>query len=1037
MNGTRAAPGVTPSEVAMNGKNEMEVVEQAPIPKTNANIGLKSPVNTVEDVNQEDSTNSPPPIPHVEINQMPLSMIIRNLTVYTVKEISQYMKTTVHMNTADTSTARKMRFLNLLIFIRNQFLKLYVLIKWCRTIKENNFNIMIDLLNWFRGTNMTVNNCIWALKSTLESTTNAKLPNVDLVTALEVLTLGRPNLPTHDFKLSGENNEYETVNGQLRIPTKLIMQRLKDLNIIVMIKISSIDIPKQFNNYEIRDGRVYITVPGEFEIQLSTIDRHSPFFFVDFKLLFAGTDSLFNKPRLEKIINDVLLRNKKPLYSLYSLLHRYVLTLQLYMIHLELLNLENDGKFSGGNLVHSYNAKKSLIVMKYWRNGKLGNKTKIIIGVDRKSEDLVLKWDNENAKQSKHMPLVYTHVVGNVEAILDEIMFNHSRLIRADLLSRGVFQEDEEDPSVLLFQLPTTCLSTAPIQLKIDLVSGVFYFKNPSPLLLEYVSQINRAETPEDLTSVLQRLKLDKIVHIIRNMFDKTGWVCSKVIKLDNPIATSVNSEEIKTNLLQNDMFIRLASWPVNWYLILTIVSSNSSCIIEKRIGKIISTSGKWKVQYLDTTNVLSLKLESITYKKIISLQKSTLNRIINHTLIDSLNHLKTRNKVCSPDLIVNSLPKHLLEDEVDDKVPHSIENYHHISLITIELESFLEGSKALSGILESTMFLRMDYKKFEIRLYGKFKRSTMAFHCQCDDLLINFVEQEPLAFYLAETFTNLNEIVQYLTLFRQKLMQLVVLTDVVERLHKNFASDHFKIISLKPNEVTFKYLKSSTDDKDCTINIITNEQTIKNLTVKLSDKNPQHIIQPFIDNQQFEYQFIFSYLQFTSPLFCCLKEILDESNKEERLENAKEESDSTRTSTSITLGLHNLSEYQLVYFNPELGYKITLILELKEVSINGKKKIQFYVHFSQDEHITTKSSAYPLIHQVRNEIFMLEMKKRDGTPSLIKLDNTRNVIRLGNGISCDSDSIVEVLMSINKILLGDSKSAPQITTVPPTNKTI
>lgn len=46
-------------------------------------------------------------------------------------------------------------------------------------------------------------------------------------------------------------------------------------------------------------------------------------------------------------------------------------------------------------------------------------------------------------------------------------------------------------------------------------------------------------------------------------------------------------------------------------------------------------------------------------------------------------------------------------------------------------------------------------------------------------------------------------------------------------------------------------------------------------------------------------------------------------------------------------------------------------------------------------------------------------------------------MIRLGNGISCDSDSIVEVLMSINKILLGDSKSAPQITTVPPTNKTI
>ncbi|KAL3235497.1 Rgr1p [Nakaseomyces bracarensis] len=1007
----------TPNEPIMEGKKE-EMVEPKKVGKT---IGLKSPVTSVEELKHD--TTAAPPIPHVEINQIPLSMIIRNLTVYTIKEISQYMKTTVHTNGTDTSTTRKMRFLNLLIFIRNQFLKLYVLVKWCRTIKENNFDIMIDLLNWFRGTNMVVNNCIWALKATLESTANAKLPNVDLVTALEVLSLGRPNLPTHEFKLSGENHEYETVAGQMKVPTKLVLQRLRNLNIIVMIKIASMVVPKQFNNYDIRDGRVYITVPGEFEIQLSTIDRHSPLFFVDFKFLFGNSVFPLNKPRLEKLTNEILLKSKKPLFSLHKFLHKYVLTLQLYLVHTELLSLENEGKFSGGNLVHNYNVKKSFISVKYWLNGKLSNRTKIIIGVDGKTENLILRWDNENAKQSKHMPLIYTDIVGNIEAILDEIMFNHSRLIRADLLSRGIFQEDEDNTSVLLFQMPTTCLSTAPIQLKIDLISGVFYFKNPSSLLLEYVPQINRAETPEDLTLVLQKLKLDKIAYIIRNKFDKTGWICSKVIKLDKRISTPVNSEDSGNNLLQHDMFVRLATWPVNWYLILTIVSSNSSCIIEKRIGKIISSKGKWHIQYLDTTNVISMKLERITYSKIISLQKSTLNKIINHTLIDSLNHLNIRNKICSMEMINSTLPKHLLEDTRMVTDGKTGEVPHHISLITLELESFLEGSKALSGILENTMFLRIDYKNFEIRLYSKFKRSTMAIHCQCDDLLINFVEHEPLAFYLIEKFGNLNEIVQYLTLFRQKLMQLVVLTDVVERLHKNFASEYFRIISLKPNEVTFKYLKSSTDTKDCTINIITDDQTIKNLTVKLSEANPQHIIQPFIDNQQLDYQFIFSYLQFTSPLFSTFGQILDQSAQVEGnnvYQNGGQD-------VTVNLGLHNLSEYQLMYYNAVLGSKITLIIELKQVSINGKKRIQFFIHFSQDEHITTKSGAYPFIHKVRNEVFMLETRKRAEQSEEPLL--SKKIIRLGSGVSCDSESIEEVLLHIHKILKGEGaeETAPEL----------
>lgn len=965
-----------------------------------------------------DPAVTPPPIPHVEINQVSLALIMRNLTVFTIKEISQYMKTNEHVNPQEPGSARKLRFLQLIIFMRNQFLKLYVLIKWCRTIKNNNFHTMIDLLNWFRVANAQVNNCIWALKSNVTAMSNAKLPNADLVTALEVLSLGRTNLPVHNFRMSGEEDPEAVAGGMKKIPPKLVLHRLRDLNLAVSLKIALIDFPPQFQNYVIKNGRIYITVTEEFEIQLATIDCHSPLFFVDLQFLFTDRNLPLNKLRTEKVINELLFKSAKPLLALHNFLHKYVLTLQLYMIHSELLDMESGGKFTGGNLVHRYDSKKSVISIKYWIHSKLGRRAKITIGVEKSTEILVLKWNNPIATQSR-MPIRYTNILKNLESILDEIMFNHSYLIRADLLAKGVFQEDEESPDVLLFQVPTTCFSVAPIQLKIDLLSGVFYFKNPTALLLKYVSQINRAENAEDLTKVLHRLKLEKISHILRNMFEKTGWMCSRVIKLDQPIESQTAIKNSSDALLQDDIFIRLPNWLANWYLILTVISSNTSCIVEKRIGKVASVKGKWQLIYLGKSTVTTSRLETMTYQKVLHLQKTIFHRVVNHMIIDSLNQLNIRNKICANELASSTLPHYIADDSISNSTGEC-----YTSIITLELESFLEGSKALNSILESSMFMKIDYSRSEIKLFGKFKCDTAMIKCKCDELLIHFVPDDALAFYLCEELTNLNFIGQYLTKFKQKLMQMVVLTDVVERLHRNFASEGFKIVALKPNEISFKYLKDSTDNQDCTISIITSDQTVENMTVKLSPSNPQHIIQPFIDKGHMDYHSIFNYLQFTSSLFIVFKTILSENQN------------STNSYTMVSLGLHNLCEYQLLYHNPESGTKITVIVELKNVSHNRRKKIQFYIHFSEEEHVSTKSMAYPLVHQVRNQVFMLETRDNRAATGPRKYPHA---IKLVDGISCDPSDVGPILLEIHNILRTDSNvigSTPAINGISSTNPT-
>jgi len=70
-----------------------------------------------------------PEIPHVQINQTPLSMVIRNLTIFTIKEISQYMKMNLHRTTNGSqgsnnnnngSSAKKVNFLQLIIHLKKR-----------------------------------------------------------------------------------------------------------------------------------------------------------------------------------------------------------------------------------------------------------------------------------------------------------------------------------------------------------------------------------------------------------------------------------------------------------------------------------------------------------------------------------------------------------------------------------------------------------------------------------------------------------------------------------------------------------------------------------------------------------------------------------------------------------------------------------------------------------------------------------------------------------------------------------------------------
>ncbi|CDO92910.1 unnamed protein product [Kluyveromyces dobzhanskii CBS 2104] len=954
-----------------------------------------------------------PPIPHVEMNQLPLSLLLRNLTVFAAKEISQFFKLNVHTG-QKTPFEKKLELLNMILYLRNQFLKVYVLVKWAKTLKQNNFHSLIDLLDWFRNANMQVNNCTIAMKQILGTMAGAKLPNPDLVTSLEVLMLGRPNLPTHGFNLNGKEST------SLTIPSKLILKRLRDLNICLSIKILLINVPSQLSTYEIKDGRIIFRVKDEFELQLSTIDQNSPLFFVNVKLLFNERLPL-NLPKLEKHINEILFKSTNPLYLVYQFLHKYTLTLQMYMIHVELNALELNGKYSGGHLVHSYDSKRQIITIKYWLQSKIANTCKCVIGMDKETESIVLEWQNNDVNKEA-VNTRYHGLLNNIESIIDEITFNHAQMIRSDLLRTETFQEDDEDATStsLLFQIPTTCALVSQIQLKIDQVSGIFYFHNPSNLLLSYARQINQSSNTQDLIIVLGKLKLDKVDSILRHMLDKTGWICSDVVKLKSSIVPSSESTFSK------DIFVKLKDWPSNWFLVLTVISSTNTCIVEKRIGKIISVKGVWELKYMDRENVITSKLDSMTYPKMLTLQKSILNKIVNHMIMDSLNELKIKNKICTfAEEENNVLPPYIIRRDGKE----SIDN---ITIIALGLESFLEGSTALNTILESSMLLKIHYQKMDIELYGKFKTDNQMIRCQCDELSINFLEEDSLSFFMSENFGNLNDIMLYLSKFRKKLMQLIALTNVMDTLHSNFQSADFRVIELRPNEIRFKYLplKDSPDTEDCVIKIVTNQEKVEKLDIKLSEHNPQIMIQKFLDEKEgFAHNFVFNYLQFTLPLFRASKE--------------SEAMSLAPNDVKVHLFMHSLQEFHLLYRNHKAGGEISFTIQLKSVvRTRHDENTQYFIRFAKD--YSQQQQQHPLskaIMEIQKSAFSLTLLKDqnsdDGTSGAGIIDatasqnlltlqdhkntdtvsdwSTINFVRLGSALACSHDQILPILLQFYK----------------------
>lgn len=514
-------------------------------------------------------TSEPPDIPHITNNIVLLHTVLKYYTCEAYKQLTTIIENLALTKHLELDVSRKRMFLQQITLIREDFVKLYALVKWAAN--ANDIGKLIDLLNWFRMQDFHFEQLAFQT-NLLNSFGGAKLPNLDIDTALEVLIQGRPQLPLYNYIPTPQ------------ITPKKMLQVLRDLNLVLTTRMALLEnIPQRFlNSYEIRDGRIYFTISNEFQVavtvandEMLTLDvdyQQLPFYFVDFKFLFGlNPETLLithhdNKivtklprllqERLEKVANQVLYLLGLP--GLYDLLHKYLISFKLYLIAKQLRELLINLKWRG-NIQFNYQHGSAHIIINYWCSQALSRNWRLFIelGVDR-SYMLNFRWFKNGQYIENHgiLGLFFKdHNDGDSEPmaitrlalmlpLMDQVDSTAAENnedpgdISVDLILNTIANKHSEmlmllihDALVDLFSLSPSetipVLWVTPHQVRLQLLphkltifainplTGLFYFVDPTPMEEKATIKINTAPSvgpSSKLKFVSEEMMVAKIV---------------------------------------------------------------------------------------------------------------------------------------------------------------------------------------------------------------------------------------------------------------------------------------------------------------------------------------------------------------------------------------------------------------------------------------------------------------------------------------------------------------------------------------------
>ena len=541
----------------------------------------------------------PPEIEHITFGYLSLSSLIRRLAQETfnglnevIHDMSEHTSsqssphsssgTRIQVNGINSEDAsqgniqKKLRMLEFAQQRRQQFIKILVLSKWSRQAEQ--VGKCIDLKVWLDGQRRIYNDAVaWIgeLKRVVEPT---KLPNPDLQSALEALSLGRASwLPDLNYLPSRKMTAQELLKALRRINTLLSVR----LNIYETI-------PFPLREFWIRSGRATFRVKDEFELDLSIADQDpsSQLFFVDFRFIFAPASPEVPvgriRDQIEFKVNELL--RKDGLRGCFDFLHDLVLTHKLSILRQEANEMAR-GHWSDHIKIEAVH--RSLVVQ-YWIQ-RPGGKNWVEIGVRRGKErdatslqgsqpvpQIALRWFRAGKEVPK--PTVDLNL-GSVSlvTILKQVIARHTWSILAETTStlrvEPLYRErilklkqtssakEPTDTSLLIQLSPAKAIKVVQ-----EPVTGRFAVLPASQLNMRMERDLNRLTAPAiDAAGRIANLRCVSVQAEFDMHAQCAGWEPVRSLHLDRETL-----QRFFPGATPRISFFRKQAWAPGWVLALT-----------------------------------------------------------------------------------------------------------------------------------------------------------------------------------------------------------------------------------------------------------------------------------------------------------------------------------------------------------------------------------------------------------------------------------------------------------------------------------
>ena len=561
---------------------------------TDAPENWRKPSPAVADI----ITQLPPEIEHITFGFLPLSTLIARLVQETFNSLTDVINEMSEMQVpqanyhapfnnarpqvngngtgnSQVNVEKKLRMLEFAQNRRAQFIKVLVLSQWSRQAEE--VSKVIDTKVWLDGQRRIFEEAAGWMGELKRIMAPVKMPNPDIKTALEALSLGQASwLPDLGYIPPGP------------LSPQQMFKALRNINTLLSIRLNLHEtIPPAFRDYSIASGRATFRVPDEFEVDLSIAEEgpSSQLYFIDFRFLFAPVPTELPPGRLRDEIegkaNDVLKR--EGLRGCFDFFHDLVLTHKLSILRNQAFEMSR-GPWSEHLRVEAVH--RSLVVQ-YWLN-RPGGKNWIEIGIKRRRRKerlsldtslipyIALRWFRGGREVFDfHLDLGLKELC--LGALLKQIIAQHTNYIFQE-----VFVKLREGPlyaerllrlkqSVSMVEPVNTALlvqltvSTA-VKIVQEPVSGRFALLPASSMNNRAEWELNKLLSPAHDTStkiaILRAIATQGEYEIRTRCF---GWECFRSLNLDQ----ETTARFFPRDTLRIGLFKR-RTWHPNWILALT-----------------------------------------------------------------------------------------------------------------------------------------------------------------------------------------------------------------------------------------------------------------------------------------------------------------------------------------------------------------------------------------------------------------------------------------------------------------------------------